>query len=189
MSASGTVQTNWTGTWYGVVEAYPEGETGAGWNVTLEIGTYPIVGDSCTIWRSIFTENGILQATKDYRFCRGRDPDDLFIDEGGGVKIAAQWINDVLVSPFKYKGVFAVSSMRMRGNILEEEILITDDNPSIENVVVSVRARSIHLMTMRRRSISSSGDKFFRSRIFLYIVIISLKFVFFDYMIDMSTLF
>jgi hypothetical protein len=166
MSASGRVQTHWTGTWHGILEAYPEGEAGAGWNVTLEIGIYPVVNDSCTIWRSIFTDNGTLQATKDYRFCRGRIDDDLFIDEGGGVKIAAQWINDVLVSPFKYKGVFAVSSMRMRGEILEEEILITDDNSSIEGVVVSVRAHSIHLMTMRRMSISSNGQKSFPLRLF-----------------------
>jgi len=161
MSASGTVQTNWTGTWYGVVEAYPEGEVGAGWNATWEIGAYPMVDDSCTIWRAIYTENGTVQAIKDNRFCRGRDSDDLFIHESGGGKVAVQWINDVLVSPFKYQDVFTVASMRMRGDTLEEEILITDDNPGIQNVVVSVRAHSIHSIRMKRMSISSSGGKVF----------------------------
>ncbi|CAM4836834.1 unnamed protein product, partial [Rotaria magnacalcarata] len=132
-SESGITQSNWTGTWHGVLEAYPEGEQGSGWNVTLEIGLYPMTDGACTIWRS-------------------RGADDLFIDEGSGVTISAQWINDVLVSPFKYKGVFAVSSMRMRGDILEEEILITEDKPGIEDVVVSIRANSIHRMKMRRIS-------------------------------------
>ncbi|CAF3652449.1 unnamed protein product [Rotaria socialis] len=152
LSESGTTQTNWTGTWHGVLEAYPEGEQGSGWNVTLEIGPYPMTDGACTIWRSTLLENNIRQGLKDYRFCRGRGADDLFIDEGSGVTISAQWINDVLVSPFKYKGVFAVSSMRMRGDVLEEEILITEDKPGIEDVVVSIRANSIHLMKMRRIS-------------------------------------
>ncbi|CAF1295098.1 unnamed protein product [Rotaria sordida] len=150
MSASSIAQTNWTGTWYGVVEAYPEGETGSGWNVTLEIGPYPIVAESCTKWRSTFTKNGVVQTIKDYRFCRGRGAEELYIDEGGGVTIAEQWINDVLVSSFKYKGVFAIHTMQMRGDILEEQTLITDDNPAIEDVVVSIRARSIHLIKMTR---------------------------------------
>jgi len=161
MSESGTVQTNWTGTWHGVVEAYPEGQLGAGWNVTWEIGSYPMVDNSCTIWRAIYTENGTVQAIKDNRFCRGRGSDDLFIHESGGGKVAVQWINDVLVSPMKFNGVFAVVSMRMRGDTLEEEILITDDNPGIQNVLVSVRAHSIHSIRMKRMSISSSGEKVF----------------------------
>ncbi|CAM2696671.1 unnamed protein product [Rotaria socialis] len=136
LSESGTTQTNWTGTWHGVLEAYPEAEQGSGWNVTLEIGPYPMTDGACTIWRSTLLENNIRQGLKDYRFCRGRGADDLFTDEGSGVTISAQWINDVLVSPFKYKGVFAVSK----------------DKPGIEDVVVSIRAKSIHLMKMRRIS-------------------------------------
>ena len=147
---SESVQTNWTGKWHGSIEAYPEGEAGHGWNVTLEIGEYPTIADMCTVWRSVFTENGTIRAVKDYRFCRGCGIDDLYIDEGANVTIAAQWIKDVLVSPFKYKGVFALSSMRIRGDILEEEIYITEDNPAVDNVVVSVKAQSIHLMRMKR---------------------------------------
>ena len=155
MNEWGTNATNWTGTWFGAMEAYPDGEAGNGWNVTLEIGLYPEADNSCTIWRSTFTEHGIVQTIKDYRFCRGCGADDLYIDEGGGVTIGARWIHDVLVSPFKYKGVYAVSMMRMRGIILEEEILITDDPPiSSEDVVVSARPNSIHLMRMQKLSSS-----------------------------------
>ncbi|CAF5104423.1 unnamed protein product, partial [Rotaria sp. Silwood1] len=57
MSKSSLAQTNWTGTWYGPMEAYPEGEIGSGWNVTLEIGPYPMTDESCTTWRNTFTEN------------------------------------------------------------------------------------------------------------------------------------
>ncbi|CAF4598425.1 unnamed protein product [Rotaria sp. Silwood2] len=138
MSAPGTVQTNWTGTWYGETEAYPEGAVGACWNVTFEIGPYQMVDNSCATWRSVFKQNGTIKLTKDNRFCRGRGPDDLYIYEGNGSeKVAVQWIHNVLVSSFKYKGVFAVASMRMRGDILQEEILITDDKPAIKNVMVS----------------------------------------------------
>ncbi|CAF1373932.1 unnamed protein product, partial [Rotaria sordida] len=144
MSASGTVQTNWTATWYGVIEAYPEGVLGNGWNVTFEIGPYPTVDNSCTTWRSIFKENGTIKDTKDNRLCRGRGPDDLYIEDGrSGDKVAVRWIHNVLVSSFKFNGVFAVVSMRMRGDILEEEILITDDSPAIQNVMVSVRVHNL----------------------------------------------
>ncbi|CAF1617767.1 unnamed protein product, partial [Rotaria sp. Silwood1] len=137
MSASGTVQTNWTGTWYGMTKAYPEGTLGTGWNVTFDVGPYPMVDNSCTAWRSIFKENGTITLTKNNRFCRGHGPDDLYIEDGGsGSKVAVQWIHNVLVSSFKYQGVFAVASMRMRGDILEEEIIISGDNPAIENVMV-----------------------------------------------------
>ena len=149
-SASGLVQTNWTGTWHGVIEAYPEGQLGHGWHKTFVIGSYPMTDETCTIWNSTFTEHGVLQLTKDYRFCRGLGATDLYIDAGSDAILAVQWINDVLVSSFKYKGVFTVASIRMRGNTLEEEIIIADDNPGAENNFVSMRTQSIHLIKMKR---------------------------------------
>jgi hypothetical protein len=150
MSASGLVQTNWTGTWHGVVEVYPEGQFGDGWHKTLVIGSYPMADETCTIWNGTFTQHGVVQLIKDYRFCRGHGATDLYIDEGSGGVLAVQWINDVLISPFKFNGVFAVSSIRMRGDILEEEIIIADDKPAAENSVVSMRAQSIHSIKMQR---------------------------------------
>lgn len=134
------------------MEAYPEGEIGHQWNVTLEIGSYPSSDFTCTKRRSIFTMNGTVQGIKDYRFCRGCGEEDLYIDEGNDVTIRCKWINDVLVSPFKYQGFYAISMMRMRGDILEEQILITDDIPAEDNRVVSVKSKSLHLMTMKRIS-------------------------------------
>ncbi len=149
-SASGLVQTNWTGTWHGVIEAYPEGQLGDGWHKTLVIGTYPMTDETCTILSSTFTEHGVLQLTKDYRLCRGHGATDLYIDEGTGGVLTVQWINDVLIASFKYKGLFTVSSLRMRGDTLEEEIIIAEDKPTTENKVESIRTQSIHLIKMKR---------------------------------------
>ncbi len=150
IGASGLVQTNWTGTWHGVVEAYPEGQLGDGWHKTLVIGSYPMADETCTIWNGTFTEHGVMQLIKDYRFCRGRGATDLYVDVGNGAILGVQWINDVLISPFKYNGVFTVSSIRMRGDTLEEEIIIANDKPGVENSIVSMGAQSIHLIKMQR---------------------------------------
>ncbi|CAF4507472.1 unnamed protein product, partial [Rotaria sp. Silwood2] len=179
MSESGTAQTNWTGTWYGETKAYPEGAIGNGYNVTFEIGPYPMVDHSCTTWRSIFKEHDTIKLTKDNRLCRERGPDDLYIVDGlSGAKVAVQWIHNVFVSSFKHQGVFAVAKMQMRGDILEEEIVITADNPAIENVMVSVRTHSIHLKTLRRASTPNNGEKSFRSSLFLIYIIFFLRFSF-----------
>ncbi|CAF0993761.1 unnamed protein product [Adineta steineri] len=156
MSVSGTIQTNWTGIWHGMVKTYPEGQLGDGWNVTWEIGAYPLVDNSCTTWRIIYTQNGAVQIDKNNHFCRGRGSNDLFIRDSGGGKIAVQQVNDGLVSPFKSQDAFVVVRMQMREDTLEEEVLMTDDNPAIENAIVSLRLQSIHKIKMKRMSISSS---------------------------------
>jgi hypothetical protein len=106
--------------------------------------------ETCTILSSTFTEHGVLQLTKDYRLCRGHGATDLYIDEGTGGVLTVQWINDVLIASFKYKGLFTVSSLRMRGDTLEEEIIIAEDKPTTENKVESIRTQSIHLIKMKR---------------------------------------
>ena len=150
MSASGLIQNNWTGTWHGVAEVYPEGQFGDGWHKTLVIGSYPMTDETCTTWNGTVTEHGVVKLIKDYRFCRGHGATDLYIDEGNGGMLTVQWFNGVLVSPFKHKGVFVVSSLRMRGDSLEEEIIIANDKPGDENSVVSMGALSIYFIKMKR---------------------------------------
>ena len=70
------------------------------------------------MWQSITTKNDTVKATKDCRFCREIDIDNLYINEVVDIEIATQWINDVPISSFKYQDVFAVSSMRLRGDVL-----------------------------------------------------------------------
>ncbi|CAF4697456.1 unnamed protein product, partial [Rotaria magnacalcarata] len=149
-STSGLIQTNWSGTWHGVIEAYPEGQIGDGWHKTMIVGSYPMTDETCTTLNSTFTEHGVVKLIKDYRFCRGRDASDLYIDAGNAGKLVVQWINDVLISSFKTNGVFTVSSLRMRGDTLVEEIIIAEDKPGDENSLVSMRTHSIHLIKMKR---------------------------------------
>ncbi|UJR07347.1 hypothetical protein I4U23_011633 [Adineta vaga] len=88
-----------------------------------------------------FTEQGVLKEGKDYRFCRGQGATDLCIDEAQGIMPGVRWITDILVSPFKFNGIFAVASMRIR------------DRPSTDNDFVYVRAQSIHLTKLKRKTI------------------------------------
>ena len=150
MSASKLVRTNWTGTWHGAIEAYPEGQPGHGWHKTIVIGPYPTADNTCTTWNSTFTQHGVVQLRKDYRFCRGRDAGDLYIDIGSGATLRVQWINDVLISSFKHNGVFGVSSLRLRSDILKEEVINADDKPGVEDTVVSMRTHSIHFIEMKQ---------------------------------------
>ncbi|CAF1286395.1 unnamed protein product [Didymodactylos carnosus] len=157
MNSPDTPSSSWTGNWSGSLKTYPLNVTGSGWNVAMEIGPYPTTDGECTIWRTTYSENGTLQALKAYRLCRGRGADDLYIDEDNDVKIKAQWINNALVSAFKYKGVILFTNMRMLGDILEEEMLTVDDKPAIEDAVQSMPALSIHINTMRRVGTGTSG--------------------------------
>lgn len=144
------VQTDWSGTWQGTVRTYPEGQIGDGWQKSIVIGPYPTADGTCTTLNSTFTNDGTVQLTKDYRLCRGQSASDLYIDAGSHGKLEVQWMSDVLVSPFKQGGMFVISNLRMRGNFLEEEIIMVNDNPGDGNNLVSIRASSMHQIKMKR---------------------------------------
>ena len=151
-SASGLVQIDWTGTWHGTIETYPEGQVGQGWHKTMIIGSYPMTDETCTTWNSTFTEHGVVRLTKDYRFCRGRNATDLYVDAGSAGTLTVQQFNGAFVAPFKHMGLFTVSTLRIRGDTLEEEILMVDDKPGAKDTLVSMRALSVHLIKMKRTS-------------------------------------
>jgi hypothetical protein len=141
---------SWNGTWRGSLINYPTKLGSSSYvDVLLEIGLYPTIDNTCAMWRYTYSEDGKVQAVKDYRLCRGHGADDLVIDEGNGVKLATRWIGGVLVTPFKYDNLFLVSSTRMRGDILEEEILTVDDKPAI-NGPQSMHTRAIQRIEMKR---------------------------------------
>ena len=140
---------NWAGTWRGTLTNLPPRAGNAPVDVTMEIGPLPAADNTCATWRTTYAEAGQAKGTKDYRLCRGTGPDDLFIDEGGGVKLTARWIGDVLVSPFKYDNLLLVTEMRLRGEVLEEEILVVDDQPAAKGVV-PLRPRSLQRIELRR---------------------------------------
>ncbi len=65
--------------------------------------------------------------------------------------IVAQWIDNMLVHPFKYNDLFAVNLIRMRGDHLEEKKLTVENKPAIEGVI-SMQALTIQRLTMSRVS-------------------------------------
>jgi hypothetical protein len=141
-------EASWAGTWTGTLVNLPERPGSAPVDVTMEIGEWPAAG-ACTVWRTTYSEHGTVRQVKDYRLCRGEGEDGHYIDEGDGVKLAARWIGDVLVSPFKVGSTLLVMTVRLRGDILEEEILTVADTPA-NSGIVSLDARAIQRLVFRR---------------------------------------
>ena len=139
---------NWNGTWRGSLTDFPS-RSGPIVDVMLELGPYPTTDNTCTMWRNTYSEDRKVRQVKDYRLCRGHGADDLYIDEGYGVRLAARWIGGVLVTPFKYDDLILVSSMRLRGDILEEEILMIDDKSAIKGLL-PLDARAIQRIEVKR---------------------------------------
>lgn len=144
-----TVLPDWSGTWRGTLVNFPQRPGAPVVEVTMEIGPFPTADTTCTPWKTTYAEGGTVKAVKDYKLCRGTGPDDLFIDEGDGVKLTARLIGDVLVAPFKYDSILLISQTRRHGDTLEEEILTVDDQPAIKGVV-ALRPRTIQRLTLRR---------------------------------------
>ncbi|MDQ8155308.1 MAG: hypothetical protein P3B98_11670 [Gemmatimonadota bacterium] len=94
----------------------------------------PARDSSCATLRTRYLEGGVERGVKDYQLCRGEGADDVYIDEGGGVRLTARWIGDALVSPFKYNTRLLIATTRVRGDVMEEEILTVDDQPAVTGV-------------------------------------------------------
>ena len=93
----------------------------------MEIGAVPVKDNTCGIWKTTYLELGIDKQVKDYKLCRGTGADDLYLDEGNGIRLAARIIGDSLVIPFKYDNLLIVSTTRLRGEVFEQEILTVED--------------------------------------------------------------
>ncbi len=139
----------WTGTWRGTLVNLPPRPGATAVDVTLEIGPFPSADGACSAWRTTYSDQGVVRQVKDYRLCRGTGPDDLFVDEGDGIKLTARLLGDVLVSPFKYDTTLLVATTRLRGEILEEEILTVEDRPAVAGVQ-PLRPRGIQRLQLRR---------------------------------------
>jgi hypothetical protein len=140
-----------SGVWQGRLTNLPARPGAAAVDVTMEIGTLP-ADSGCAPWRTTYAEGGTVRQVKDYRLCRGSNADDLYIDEGDGTRLAARWLGDVLVAPFKVGDALLVSSIRLRGVFLEEEILSVQDRPAVQGVQPLV-PRGIQRLVLRRRPI------------------------------------
>jgi hypothetical protein len=138
-----------TGKWKGSLTNHPPRAGAKHPDVTMEFGPMPGKDGVCTAWRTSYFDGEKLLQTKDYQLCRGVDGA-WFVDEGGGVKLAARWIGGVLVSPFKYDKLLLISSVRLRGpDELEEEILTVDDRPG-EKGILPLHARGLQRISLKR---------------------------------------
>jgi hypothetical protein len=141
---------DWAGTWQGTLVNLPPRAQAKQVDVQLEIGTLPKTDNTCATWRTTYSEQGKVLQVKDYKLCRGTSNNDWFIDEGQDLKLKSKWIGDVLVTPFKYDNLMLVSTTRLRGDTLEEEILTIDDKPAIKGPL-GLDARSIQRLTLTRK--------------------------------------
>ncbi len=139
----------WEGKWTGKLTNIPAKPDAPQVEVTREIGPFPAGDNTCSTWKTTYSEGGAVKQVKDYKLCRGTGPADLYIDEGNGIKLPARVLGDSLVSPFKYDNVLLISTMRLRGEVLEEEILTVDDKPATTGVQ-PMQAKGIQRLEFRR---------------------------------------
>ena len=139
----------WEGKWRGSLRDIPAKKDAPQIEVELEIGRIPTADNTCAMWRTSYLEEAVVKQVKEYKLCRGTGVEDLFIDEGDGVKIPVKIIGDSLIATFKTAGMTFVSTTRLRGEVLEQEILTIDDKVAGEGVS-PLNAKSIQKMEVRR---------------------------------------
>lgn len=142
---------DWAGTWQGELVNLPPRAGAPTVKVTAQIGPWPTEPGACTPWRKTYESSAHPTMTKDYRLCRGAAAGELYVDEGNGVKLDCRLVGDVLVSPFKYGRLVLVVTTRLRGEVLEEEIVTFEDKPAVEGPL-SLDARGIQRVSLRRVS-------------------------------------
>jgi hypothetical protein len=139
----------WEGKWKGTLVNLPAKPGATPVEVTMEIGAFPMTDNTCTPWKTTYSEGGVVKVVKDYKLCRGTGIADLAIDESG-LRLPVRVIGDALVGPFKAGEILLVSTMRLRGEVLEEEILTVDDKPAIKDGVQPMTAKGIQRLELRR---------------------------------------
>ena len=139
----------WEGKWRGTLRNIPTKPDAAKVEVELEIGRIPTADNTCAMWKTSYLEDAVVKQVKDYKICRGTGAEDLYIDEGNGVKLPSRVIGDAFISTFKTAGMTFVSTVRLRGEVLEQEILTIDDKPAGDGVS-PLNAKSIQKIEVRR---------------------------------------
>ncbi len=139
----------WEGKWRGTLRNIPAKPDATAVEVELEIGEIPFRDNTCGMWKTTYSELGIVKQVKDYKLCRGTGADDLYLDEGNGIRLTARIIGDSLVIPFKFDNLMLISTTRVRGETLEEEILTIDDKPAVKGVQ-PMSPKSIQKLELRR---------------------------------------
>ncbi len=139
----------WEGKWKGTLKNLPAKPDSPAVEVTMEIGAFPVADNSCSMFKTTYSEGGAVKQVKDYKLCRGTGATDLFIDEGNGTKLTVNMIGDVIVSSFKSGNSLLIYTMRLRGETLEQEILTVDDKPATMGVQ-PMNAKGIQRIELKR---------------------------------------
>lgn len=139
------------GRWEGELTNFPLRPTAPRVRVTVELGSFPVTDNTCVPWKTTYAERDTVRAVKDYQLCRGTGAQDLFVDEGGGVRLKASLLGGVLVSAFKTGPILLLTHLRVDGDMLEEEIVTIDDQPATEGLV-TMRTRGIQRLRLTRVS-------------------------------------
>jgi dipeptidyl aminopeptidase/acylaminoacyl peptidase len=139
----------WEGKWKGTLKNVPAKPDAPMVEVTREIGAFPMANNTCSIWKTTYSESGVVKQVKDYKLCRGTSSDDLYVDEGNGVKLTARIVGDALITPFKSGNTLLISTVKLRGETLEEEILTIDDKPATSGVQ-PMNAKSIQRIELKK---------------------------------------
>lgn len=141
---------DFSGTWTGTLVNLPGRPDAPVVDVVREIGPLPDRPGACTPWKTTYREGGVVRQVKDYALCRDADGDGWTVDEGGGVRLPARFLGDVLVSAFKYGALILTVRTEMRDGVMEEDIITADDRPATEGIV-TMRPRSIQRLRLTRR--------------------------------------
>ena len=140
---------DWSGTWYGRLDNFPQRPNVPEITVRREIGAWPQKGGDCAEFKTFYFEKDVEKGRKEYRLCRRSGDHDYSIDEGGGVELDARLLDQSLVSTFKYGSILLISVLRVRGKIMEEEIYTAADQPATA-AVLSLNTRSLQRLTLRK---------------------------------------
>lgn len=147
---------DWSGSWRGSLTNLPSRGAPAV-EITRELGPIPAADGECSLFRTSYAPSGKIPGmTKDYKLCRGKGPDDLWVDEGSGApKLQARLLGDVLVSAFRVqKKYLLISHLRLRGDgVLIEEIFSFADGDAATidaTGVESLKPNSIQRLEFRR---------------------------------------
>jgi len=148
----------WEGVWEGELINIPPNPPFDGIHVTSELGKFPTVDDTCSLFRNTYKEGTEVKQVKNYKLCRGTGPSDLFIDENNGLKLPARLFGGMLVTPFKYGETIFVSIMRLEGETLIEDIHMIEDKPSVKGALPLVPKR-VQRLSFRRAEKKSEGSQ------------------------------
>jgi hypothetical protein len=137
------------GTWKGTLTNFPASANAKPVDVIMEIGRFPTHDNQRSIWRTTYSEAGIVKAVKNYHLCRGQGSEDLFVDEGNAIKLKARFLGGELIAAFKYDKILLISTLRITGETLIDEIVTIEDKAAIEGVQPLV-ASAVQRLELKR---------------------------------------